>query len=99
MLDAGRARRTWTHARGAPGRREYFNRLYGAGQGYFLAAGFLSELAGLAGAAPFWGPLAPGDLFPYQDEYSKELRNSFSSPQTLQRPLLTAPFGGSMTQW
>ena len=88
MLVAARARRTWTHARTLRAR-----------QGYFPAAGFLSELAALAGAAPFWGPLAPGDLFPYQDEYSNELRNSFSSPQTLQRPLLTAPFGGSMTQW
>ncbi len=53
--------------------------------------------------APFWGPLtppfAPGDLFPYQEEYSNELRNSFSSPHVLQRPWLTAPFGGSITQW
>ena len=48
-------------------------------------------------------PLAPafgaGDLLPYHDEYSNELRNSFFSPQTLQRPSLTAPLGGSITQW
>jgi len=43
--------------------------------------------------------LGLGDLLPYQDEYSKELRNSCFSPQTLQLPWLTAPLGGSITQW
>ncbi len=74
----------------------------------FSAAGFSAGLVfafgvSLAAASLFWGPLAPpfapGDLLPYQDEYSNELRNSLSSPQALQRPLLTAPFGGSITQW
>ncbi len=36
---------------------------------------------------------------PYHDEYSKELRNSCSSPHDLHLPMLTAPFGGSITQW
>ena len=72
------------------------------------AAGFSSGVVAAFGfasvaASACWGPLAPpfapGDLFPYQDEYSNEFRNSFSSPQALQRPLLTAPFGGSITQW
>lgn len=50
-------------------------------------------------AAPFSPALGAGDLLPYQEEYSNELRNSFSSPQALHRPWLTAPFGGSITQW
>jgi len=49
-----------------------------------------------AGPAP-----APafGDLVPYQEEYSNEFRNSWSMPQSLHLPLLTAPLGGSITQW
>lgn len=62
------------------------------------AAGF-AAVAGLASAAPLAPPLGAGDLLPYQDEYSNELRNSFFSPQVLQLPSLTAPFGGSITQW
>ena len=59
----------------------------------------LASAAGLAPAAPLAPPLGAGDLLPYQDEYSNELRNSFFSPQVLQLPSLTAPFGGSITQW
>lgn len=40
-----------------------------------------------------------GDFVPYQDEYSNEFLNSWSTPQSLHLPLLTAPFGGSITQW
>ncbi len=61
---------------------------------YFSAAGFSSAFP--AGLAP---PFGAGDLLPYHDEYSNELRNSFFSPQVLQLPWLTAPFGGSITQW
>jgi hypothetical protein len=43
-------------------------------------------------------PGALGDFVPYQEEYSNELRNSWVTPQRLQEPLLTAPFGGSITQ-
>jgi len=59
----------------------------------------LASAAGFAPAAPLAPPLSAGDLLPYQDEYSNELRNSFFSPQVLQLPSLTAPFGGSITQW
>ena len=63
--------------------------------------GVVASAAGsaLAPAAPLAPAFGAGDLFPYQDEYSNELRNSFFSPQALQRPSLTAPFGGSITQW
>ena len=44
--------------------------------GYLLSADFAS----------FAPPLGAGDLLPYQDEYSNELRNSFSSPHSLHRP-------------
>ena len=57
------------------------------------------SLAGLVSAADLGPPLGPGDLLPYHEEYSNELRNSFFSPQVLQLPWLTAPFGGSITQW
>jgi len=40
----------------------------------------------LASAVPLSPPLVAGDLLPYQDEYSNELRNSFFSPQVLQLP-------------
>ena len=43
--------------------------------------------------------MAFGDFVPYQDEYSNEFLNSWSVPHNLHLPLLTAPFGGSMTQW
>ena len=61
----------------------------------------LALVAPLASAAPLApaAPLGAGDLLPYHDEYSNELRNSFFSPQALQRPSLTAPLGGSITQW
>ena len=55
-----------------------------------------SALTSAALLAPAFGA---GDLLPYHDEYSNELRNSFFSPQALQRPSLTAPLGGSITQW
>ena len=58
-----------------------------------------APLAPVAPAAPLAPAFGAGDLLPYQDEYSNELRNSFFSPQALQRPSLTAPFGGSITQW
>ncbi len=63
------------------------------------AFGSAGVAAPLAEAAPFAPALGDGDLLPYQDEYSKEFLNSFFSPQDLQRPSLTAPFGGSITQW
>ena len=66
--------------------------------GLASAAG-LAPAAPLASAAPLAPPLSAGDLLPYQEEYSNELRNSFFSPQVLQLPSLTAPFGGSITQW
>ena len=59
------------------------------------AAGSALPLA----AAPLAPAFGAGDLLPYHEEYSNELRNSFFSPQVLQRPSLTAPFGGSITQW
>lgn len=50
----------------------------------YLAAGF---------------PAAFGDFVPYQEEYSNEFLNSWAVPQSLHLPLLTAPLGGSITQW
>ena len=84
-----------------------FNLAFGLSWGQKTRTGIVAG-AGLADAAPVEAapveaapapPLAVGDLVPYQDEYSNELRNSCSSPQLLQRPMLTAPFGGSITQW
>jgi len=65
----------------------------------FASVAGLAPAAPLASAAPLAPALGAGDLLPYQDEYSNELRNSFFSPQVLQLPSLTAPFGGSITQW
>jgi len=70
--------------------------LAGAAEAFGSAAAPFAGAAPLAAAAPFLGA---GDLLPYQDEYSKEFLNSFFSPQALQRPSLTAPLGGSITQW
>ena len=43
-------------------------------------------------------PTSCGDLLPYHEEYSNELRNSLVSLQSLQRPILIVPFGGSIDQ-
>ena len=64
-----------------------------------LSAAFAAAGAPLAAAAAFAAAFGTGDLFPYHEEYSNELRNSFFSPQDLQQPSLTAPLGGSITQW
>ena len=53
--------------------------------GFASAAGVLAAPP-LASAVPLSPPLVAGDLLPYQDEYSNELRNSFFSPQVLQLP-------------
>ena len=63
------------------------------------AGAALALVAPLASVAPLAPAFGAGDLLPYHDEYSNELRNSFFSPQALQRPSLTAPLGGSITQW
>ena len=39
------------------------------------------------------------DFAPYHDEYSNELRNSFSAPHFLHIPMLTGPLGGAIVQW
>ena len=53
----------------------------------------------MRGATGFAGPGFSVFFDPYHDEYSYEFLNSRVSPQTLHLPELTAPFGGSMTQW
>jgi len=53
--------------------------------GFASAAGVVPA-APLGSAVPLSPPLLAGDLLPYQEEYSNELRNSFFSPQVLQLP-------------